>query len=123
MADAISGASLARIPLRHSSVWAGAVPCEIAETLARRPGTRDFMAVDGGAGEGSPTVKELCVLLGRERALILTLLETSMTPSQLAAALGAAPSVATHHLRAMERADLIERERSGRYVIVRRTAR
>jgi DNA-binding transcriptional ArsR family regulator len=63
------------------------------------------------------------VLLGRQRALILRSLDRPMSPGRLAEALIAVPSAASHHLAILERAGLVERERQGRNVLVRRTER
>jgi DNA-binding transcriptional ArsR family regulator len=74
---------------------------------------------DGGARP--PAALE--ALLGVQRALILRELDRSMTAGQIAGALRAVPSAASHHLTILERAGLVERERRGRHVVVRRTAR
>jgi len=75
--------------------------------------------LDGGA----PPPAALEGLLGRQRALILRLLDRPLTAGKLAEALLAVPSAATHHLAILERAGLVERERQGRQVLARRTAR
>ncbi len=62
-------------------------------------------------------------LLGRPRAAILQALTTPKHPGQLAEQLFFAPSAVTHHLGALEAADLVTRERQGRHSVVRRTAR
>jgi DNA-binding transcriptional ArsR family regulator len=62
-------------------------------------------------------------LLGAQRALILRKLDRPMTAGRIADALRAVPSAASHHLTILERAGLVDRERQGRHVLVRRTAR
>lgn len=69
----------------------------------------------------SPAALE--ALLGHQRALILRHLDRPMSPGRLAEALIAVPSAASHHLAILERAGLVERERQGRNVLVRRTER
>ena len=62
-------------------------------------------------------------LLGAPRALILRLVERPRTNNEVAAALHVVPSAATRHLAALEAAGLVSRRRSGRALVVRRTAR
>jgi DNA-binding transcriptional ArsR family regulator len=62
-------------------------------------------------------------LVGPQRAAILRLLDTGATCGDLANALYMAPGGVTHHLRLLEAAGLVIRERVGRNVIVERTAR
>ena len=62
-------------------------------------------------------------LLGSQRALILRRLDRPITAGKIAEALIAVPSAASHHVAILERAGLVARERKGRNVIVRRTAR
>ncbi|HMJ96733.1 MAG TPA: winged helix-turn-helix domain-containing protein, partial [Thermoleophilaceae bacterium] len=69
----------------------------------------------------SPAALE--ALLGHQRALILRHLDRPTSPGRLAEALIAVPSAASHHLTVLERAGLVERERQGRNVLVRRTER
>jgi DNA-binding transcriptional ArsR family regulator len=69
----------------------------------------------------SPT--SLAALVGPQRALILTHLERPATAGRLATLLQGAPSMATHHLRTLERAGLVTRTYEGRSVSVRRTTR
>ncbi len=68
---------------------------------------------------GSP----LATILGPVRAAMLQALRQPMTASDLAAAVHCAPSTATHHLRQLEAADLICREKSGLTVWVSRSGR
>jgi len=65
----------------------------------------------------------LKALLGPQRAAALVLLDAPTTAGRLAEALHTVPAGATHHLRELEAAGLVTRERRGRYVIVQRTAR
>jgi DNA-binding MarR family transcriptional regulator len=62
-------------------------------------------------------------LLGLPRAALLRALDRATTAGQLAAVLQLAPSGLTHHLRVLEPAGLVSRERRGQCVFVRRTAR
>lgn len=62
-------------------------------------------------------------LLGVPRAQILRALEAPTSIGRLADALNAVPSAATHHVGALEAAGLVVRDRRGRHVLVRRTAR
>jgi DNA-binding transcriptional ArsR family regulator len=62
-------------------------------------------------------------LVGWPRAALLRALDRATTAGQLAAALHLAPSGLTHHLRVLEPAGLVARERRGQCVVVRRTAR
>jgi DNA-binding transcriptional ArsR family regulator len=65
----------------------------------------------------------LDALVGVQRALILRMLDHPLTPGKIAEALMAVPSAASHHLAILERAGLVLRDRRGRQVLVRRTAR
>lgn len=76
-----------------------------------------------GATRAQPPPAELEALLGVQRASIVRRLEHAMTAGCLAEALMVVPSAVSHHLSILERAGLVERERQGRRVIVRRTAR
>ena len=62
-------------------------------------------------------------LLGPPRATILRMLDGRMIAGDLARSLAVVPSAVTHHLAALEGAGLILRERTGRHVMVSRTAR
>ena len=74
-------------------------------------------------GEDPPTAS-LDALLGPHRARILAHLERgAATAGELARLLHGVPSIASHHVRALERAGLVARERDGRHVRVHRTAR
>ena len=70
-----------------------------------------------------PPPASLAALLGPQRARILLRLDRPATPGELAELLHAVPSMASHHLRALEAAGLITRTREGRRVRVRRSAR
>ena len=65
----------------------------------------------------------LAALVGPQRARLLRWLERPATPGDLARQLQGAPSMVTHHLRALQAAGLIVRRRHGRHVRVTRTAR
>ena len=65
----------------------------------------------------------LDALLGQQRAVILRELERPQTAGRIAEALHAVPSVASHHVGALEAAGLVSRERQGRHVVVSRTSR
>ena len=69
------------------------------------------------------TPESLEALLGGPRATLLLALTTPKHPGQLAEQLFFAPSSVTHHLAALEAAELVTRERQGRHSLVRRTAR
>ena len=62
-------------------------------------------------------------LLAPARATILRALDRPVSAGGLAERHGFSPSGITHHLVALERAGLIERERDGRRVVVQRTLR
>jgi DNA-binding transcriptional ArsR family regulator len=63
----------------------------------------------------------LADLLGRTRARVLLALEDPAGTTQLANALGVATGAAGDHLTVLRRAGLLERARSGRRVLYRRT--
>ncbi len=62
-------------------------------------------------------------LLGIPRAQILRALAGPTSIGRLAEVLRAVPSAATHHVDALEAAGPVARDRRGRNVLVRRTAR
>jgi DNA-binding transcriptional ArsR family regulator len=70
-----------------------------------------------------PPPASLEALVGRQRARILLRLERPASAGELARLLDGVPSVASHHVRALERAGLVSRVREGRSVTVRRTPR
>jgi DNA-binding transcriptional ArsR family regulator len=70
-----------------------------------------------------PPRAALEALLGIPRAQILRALSGPTMIGRLAETLQAVPSAATHHVGALEAAGLVERDRRGRNVLVRRTAR
>jgi DNA-binding transcriptional ArsR family regulator len=74
-------------------------------------------------GELPPPAQALESLLGAQRARILQVLDRPVAAGRVAEAIFTTPAATTHHLRALETAGLIVRERSGRFVIVHRTAR
>lgn len=65
----------------------------------------------------------LTELLGETRTQLLLALTTPTTAGVLARTLGCAPSSLSFHLDRLEAADLIERQRAGNRVMVRRSAR
>jgi DNA-binding transcriptional ArsR family regulator len=76
-----------------------------------------------GRAPARPPSAALEALLGIPRARILRAVGSSATIGRLAELLRAVPSAATHHVSALEAAGLVVRERAGRSVLVRRTAR
>jgi DNA-binding transcriptional ArsR family regulator len=74
-------------------------------------------------GDLLPPAQALESLLGPQRARIVQMLDRPRNAGELAKALFTSPGAATHHLRALETAGLIVRERDGSRVIVHRTAR
>ena len=75
------------------------------------------------SGEMLPPAAALESLLGMKRARILRLLDEPRHAGAAAKAIAATPGAASHHLRALEEAGLVIRERDGQHVIVHRTAR
>jgi len=75
------------------------------------------------AGDFLPPAAALDALLGAPRANVLRLLDRPHLAGQLARSLFMRPSGMTHHLKALEAAGLILRERVGREVVVHRTSR
>ena len=71
----------------------------------------------------APEPASLEGLLGPSRAAILRLLDTPTPAGKLAEALRLGPSGITHHVRGLEPAGLVARERCGRHVLVSRTTR
>jgi hypothetical protein len=74
-------------------------------------------------GNGNGNGSSLDALIGEQRARILRRLDRPASAGALAETIVATPSAATHHIDALERAGLANRERRGRRVMVRRTAR
>ena len=70
-----------------------------------------------------PPPASLAALVGPQRAKLLARLERPATAGELAELLHGGPSIATHHLNALEQAGLVTRTREGRNVWVGRTAR
>lgn len=60
-------------------------------------------------------------LIGGRRAMILRALDSPTNCGEIALSVDLGPSGATHHLRCLEAAGLINRRRVGRKVIVERT--
>ncbi|WML84256.1 winged helix-turn-helix domain-containing protein [Streptomyces sp. VNUA74] len=71
------------------------------------------------AGAARPSVAQLT---GPSRARMLESLETPMTTTSLAAALGLAPSTASRHASVLREAGLVATRREGNRVLHRRTA-
>ncbi|MFF4140949.1 winged helix-turn-helix domain-containing protein [Streptomyces sp. NPDC001698] len=71
------------------------------------------------SSEAPPEV--LAGLLGRTRALILLELAAPASTTQLARSLGLAPGAVGDHLTVLRRAGLLDRARTGRSVLYRRT--
>ncbi|MEV0902231.1 DUF5937 family protein [Actinoplanes sp. NPDC049802] len=72
--------------------------------------------------QGPPEAPEhLAALIGRSRALILVMLADPASTSQLARALGMAVGTVGDHLGVLLRAGAVERARTGRSVLYRRT--
>jgi DNA-binding transcriptional ArsR family regulator len=74
--------------------------------------------LEHGPPEAPP---HLSALLGRSRALLLVTLADPASTSQLARALGMATGAVGDHLAVLHRSRLVERARSGRSVLYRRT--
>ncbi|GAA4959042.1 ArsR/SmtB family transcription factor [Actinoplanes utahensis] len=71
---------------------------------------------------GPPQAPEhLAALIGRSRALILAMLADPASTSHLSRALGMAVGAVGDHLAVLHRSGLVERARSGRSVLYRRT--
>jgi DNA-binding transcriptional ArsR family regulator len=75
------------------------------------------------SGDVLPPAAGLNALLGTQRAMILRLLDRPRMAGAIAEAMVATPAAASHHLRALEAAGLVIRERDGRRVIVHRSSR
>jgi DNA-binding transcriptional ArsR family regulator len=71
----------------------------------------------------SATPPELHAVIGLQKARILLWLDPPGTAGEIAEMLGLVPSAVSWHVAALERGGLVERERRGRSVLVRRTAR
>ncbi|GIE78197.1 ArsR family transcriptional regulator [Actinoplanes philippinensis] len=72
--------------------------------------------------EPAAAPEHLAALLGRSRALLLDSLADTASTSQLARAFGMAVGAVGDHLAVLHRSGLVERARSGRSVLYRRTA-
>jgi DNA-binding transcriptional ArsR family regulator len=72
--------------------------------------------------EPAAAPEHLAALLGRSRALLLDSLADAASTSQLARAFGMAAGAVGDHLAVLRRSGLVERARSGRSVLYRRTA-
>ncbi|MBB4918269.1 helix-turn-helix domain-containing protein [Streptosporangium saharense] len=76
---------------------------------------------DGGPDEVSPD--SLALTLGQARAAILRAAAASLTMSEVATLLRSTPAAATYHCAQLEAAGLLDRERHGRNVRIRATAK
>jgi predicted transcriptional regulator len=83
------------------------------------PGARRADAPPADAPGGD----SLKALLGEPRAELLRRLDRTVTVGSLAESMVYVPSAITYHVTSLERAGLVLRERSGRRVVVHRTAR
>ncbi|MEU4969619.1 ArsR family transcriptional regulator [Streptomyces smyrnaeus] len=72
--------------------------------------------------EGTPVPEALEVLLGRARAMVLVLLDSPKSTSQLVALTGQGLGSVGRHLRVLHDARLVRRRRAGRSVLYYRTA-
>jgi DNA-binding transcriptional ArsR family regulator len=88
---------------------------------ASASGTGSFAGPTVPMADEAPDAFE--ALLGWQRARILKGLDGAQRPGQIAEALRMVPAGATHHLSRLEAAGLVIRKRSGRHVVVERTAR
>jgi DNA-binding transcriptional ArsR family regulator len=100
------------------NVWILATPCDALSRLSY-PIPAAWRVFDDRA----PPPASLKALLGIPRTELLRRLDQPQTAGALASAVGLGPSGATFHLRALEAAGLVVRERHGRHVIVARTGR
>lgn len=73
--------------------------------------------------DAAPPAASLQALLGAPRAALLQRLDQPLPAGDLAEIVGLAPSTVTFHLRALEAAGLVSRQRHGRHTIVQRTSR
>jgi DNA-binding transcriptional ArsR family regulator len=71
----------------------------------------------------APPPATLEALVGPQRSRLLRRLDQPQVAGELGAVLNLSPSATTFHLRALEAAGLIARDRRGRNVVVRRTQR
>ncbi|MFF7203614.1 winged helix-turn-helix domain-containing protein [Streptomyces sp. NPDC008141] len=81
---------------------------------------------DGGAATGQPAEisrDPLTLIAGRLRAAILRASATPMTMGELASHLRCSPANITYHCTQLQDAGLLDRERRGRHVVLRRTER
>jgi DNA-binding transcriptional ArsR family regulator len=83
-----------------------------------RTGGQRFSGVRPGPAEAAAGLE---ALLGEPRAGLLRRLDRPVTAGMLAEALMYGPSGISHHLLTLEWAGLLERQRSGRHILVHRT--
>ncbi|MEV8635064.1 hypothetical protein AB0395_25745 [Streptosporangium sp. NPDC051023] len=75
------------------------------------------------SGHEPPASDSLALTLGQARATILRMARASLTMSEVASLLRSTPASATYHCAQLEAAGLLERERHGRHVRIRSTAK
>ena len=114
---AVAGAGLLLVP--SVFVWPGVAahfekPWPAAIIYAAR-------GVGGLWESAPPTPEALAALIGRARARLLESLAEPASTTQLARALDLAPGAVGDHLAVLLRAGLLDRARSGRSVLYRRT--
>jgi DNA-binding transcriptional ArsR family regulator len=80
----------------------------------------DAWSTVGGRPPGPASLE---ALLGPQRSRLLRRLERTYMAGELSQAVGLSPSGTSYHLRALEVAGLVARERQGEHVLVRRTHR
>ncbi|GHJ46912.1 transcriptional regulator [Catellatospora sp. TT07R-123] len=113
----VDGAGLLLVP--SVFVWPGVA----AYSEPPWPATIIYAARGVGAlwEPAPPPAEALAALVGRARARLLEALDEPASTTQLARTLGAAPGAVGDHLAVLLRAGLLDRARSGRSVLYRRT--
>jgi Helix-turn-helix domain/Family of unknown function (DUF5937) len=113
----VAGAGLLLVP--SVFVWPG-----VAAHFEKPWPAAIIYAARGAAGlweSSRPTPEALAALVGRARARLLESLAEPASTTQLARALDLAPGAVGDHLAVLLRAGLLDRARSGRSVLYRRT--
>jgi DNA-binding transcriptional ArsR family regulator len=75
----------------------------------------------GQVWAGAPETATVAELIGKGRAALLAVLDLPQSTTQLASALGVAPSTVSEHLSILRRSRLVRSRRSGRAVLYERT--